>query len=202
VAGNVDRSLTVQVGDVQARAAVAAHGYVFDSESGSDDGSWIQFTMRELVDVPDPVLPQGFRFRAAEDVSVAEALQAHRNAWPSSRLTEAALDRVQQTWPYRGDLHVLIEAPDGTLAASAITWLDEATRTAEFEPVGTHRDFRRQGLGAALQLHGMQLARAAGATRMLVACAGAPARPAARDLYYGVGFREFTRDLPQIKVAT
>ena len=202
VAGDVDRTLTVQIGDDQARAAVAAHGYAFDTESGSDDGSWIQFNARELVDVPDPVLPQGFRFRAAEDVSVADALEAHRSAWPSSRMTEASLERVQQTWPYRADLHVLIEAPDGTLAASAIIWLDEATRTAEFEPVGTHREFRRQGLGAALQLHGMQRAQAAGATRMLVACLGAPAHPSARNLYYGVGFREFTRDLPQIKVAT
>jgi hypothetical protein len=56
-------------------------------------------------------------------------------------------------------------------------------------------------LGTALQLHGMHLARAAGATRMLVACPGAPARPAARNMYYGVGFRELTRDLPHIKAA-
>jgi GNAT superfamily N-acetyltransferase len=95
----------------------------------------------------------------------------------------------------------LVEAPDGTLAATAIIWLDEVTRTAEFEPVGTHREFRRQRLGTALQLHGMHLAKAAGATRMLVACLGAQAHPAARNMYYGVGFREFTRDVPQIKTA-
>lgn len=47
----------------------------------------------------------------------------------------------------------------------------------------------------------MHLARAAGADRMLVACLGAPAHPAARNMYYGVGFRELTRDLPQVKVA-
>jgi GNAT superfamily N-acetyltransferase len=111
----------------------------------------------------------------------------------------AALERVRGTWPYRADLHVLVEAPDGTLAATAIGWLDDSTRTAEFEPVGIYRDFRRQGLGTALQLYGMQRARAAGANRMFVACLGAPAHPAARNLYYGVGFREFTRDLPQIR---
>ncbi|MGA5560099.1 GNAT family N-acetyltransferase [Streptomyces platensis] len=42
-------------------------------------------------------------------------------------------------------------------------WLDEANRTAEFEPVGTHPDYRRLGLGRALLLHGMHLARDAGA---------------------------------------
>jgi hypothetical protein len=56
-------------------------------------------------------------------------------------------------------------------------------------------------LGTALQLYGMHRARAAGANRMLVACLGAPAHPAARNMYHGVGFRELSRDLPQIKVA-
>ena len=201
VAGGVDQLLTVQSADVPAQAAVAAHGYAFDAEAGGDDGSWVQFNARALTDVPDPVLPEGFRFRTAADVSVADAVKAHRDAWQSASLTGAAFARVQRTWPYRADLHVLIAAPDGTLAATAIIWLDEATQTAEFEPVGTHPDFRRRGLGTALQLHGMHLARTAGANRMLVACLGAPTHPAARTLYHGVGFRELTHDLPQIKAA-
>lgn len=201
VAGDVDRLLTVQSADRQAHAIVAAHGYEFDAETGSDSGSWTQFNVRDLTDVPDPVLPKGFRFLTAENVSVADAVKAHRDAWRPSSFTEAAFERVRRTWPYRADLHALIEAPDGALAATAIIWLDDSTRTAEFEPVGTHRDFRRRGLGAALQLYGMHLARAAGANRMLVACLGAPAHPAARNMYHGVGFRALTRDLPQIKVA-
>ncbi|KUM27742.1 GCN5 family acetyltransferase [Mesorhizobium loti] len=201
VAGGGDRLLTVQSADAQAQAIVAAHGYAFDAKAGSDNGPWVQFNMRELTDVPDPALPDGFRFLAAQDVPAADAVNAHRAAWHTSSFTEGAFERVRRTWPYRADLHVLIAAPDGTLAATAIIWLDEATQTAEFEPVGTHRDFRRRGLGTALQLHGMQLARSAGAKRMLVACLGAPAHPEARNMYYGVGFRPLTRDLPQIKVA-
>ncbi|OWJ67912.1 GNAT family N-acetyltransferase [Inquilinus limosus] len=201
VAARADRSMLVQSGDARAQAIVAAHGYAFDAEAGADDGSWVQFNARDLTEVPAPVLSEGFRFLTAADVPAAAAVQAHRDAWHPSSLTEAAFERVRRTWPYRADLHPLVAAPDGTLAATAIIWLDEATRTAEFEPVGTHRDFRRLGLGTALQLHGMHLARAAGATRMLVACLGAPGHPAARDLYYGVGFRPFTRDLPQIKAA-
>ncbi|GAA3566459.1 hypothetical protein GCM10022222_57920 [Amycolatopsis ultiminotia] len=202
VAGDVDRLLTLQAADVRAEAIAAAHGYVFDAETGSDEGNWTQGNVRELTDLPDPVLPAGFRFRTAEDVSVADAVEVHRAAWPSPGLTEAAFERVRRTWPYRADLHVLIEAPEGALAATAIIWLDDVTGVAEFEPVGTHRQFRRQGLGTALQLHGMHRARAAGANRMLVACLGAPAHPAARNLYHGVGFRELTRDLPQIKAAS
>lgn len=201
VAGNVDRLLTIQSADVAAQAIVAAHGYVFDAEAGGDDGSWVQFNMRELADVPAPALPAGFRFVTATDVAAADAVKVHRDAWHSSAFNDVAFERVRRTWPYRADLHVLVAAPDGALAATAIIWLDKATQTAEFEPVGTHPDFRRRGLGTALQLHGMRLARAAGARLMLVACRGAPAHPAAREMYYGVGFRAFTRDLPQIKVA-
>jgi hypothetical protein len=43
--------------------------------------------------------------------------------------------------------------------------------------------------------------RDAGATHMTVACLGAPGHPKARGLYYGVGFRPFTRDAPLIKPA-
>lgn len=200
-ARGVDRLLTVQSADEKAQAIVAAHGYAFDTQAGSDDGSWVQFNMRELTDVPVPMLPEGFRFVTANDVPLEDTIKAHRDAWPLSSLGHTAFERVRRTWPYRSDLHVLVEAPDGTLAATAIIWLDEVTRTAEFEPVGTHRDFRRQGLGTALQLHGMHLARAEGAKLMLVACLGAPAYPAAREMYYGVGFRALTRDLPQIKRA-
>ncbi|MGI8415264.1 MAG: GNAT family N-acetyltransferase [Nakamurella sp.] len=83
--------------------------------------------------------------------------------------------------------------------STAIIWLDDVTHTAEFEPVGTHQEYRRQGLGSALLTHGMQLARAAGADQLLVACLGAAAYPAARDLYSGVGFRKLTCELPHVK---
>ena len=198
-AGGVDQLLAIQSADRAAQAIIPGHGYVFDAEAGADDGSWVQFNRRELTDLPDPVLPDGFRFVMAKDVSPAHAVKAHRDAWQSSSFSEAAFERVQHTWPYRGDLHLLVEAPDGTLAATAIIWLDDATQTAEFEPVGTHQAFRRQGLGTALQAYGLQLAKAAGAKLMLVACLGAPAHPAARNMYYGVGFQPFSHDLPQIK---
>ena len=82
------------------------------------------------------------------------------------------------------------------LVDEVIGWYD-----AVFEPVGTHPGYRRQGLGTAMLRHGMHLAREAGAAHMTVACFGAPGRPQARGLYYGVGFRPFTRDAPLIKPA-
>jgi GNAT superfamily N-acetyltransferase len=177
----------------------AAHGYETDPESLGDTGSWTQLNTRNLDEIEQPALPDGFRFRNADEVGPQAAVQAHVDAWAPSSYTVEAYEGVRRTPPYRGDLHVLVEAPDGTMAASAIMWLDAANRTAEFEPVGTHPDHRRSGLGRAMLLHGMHLARAAGASHMTVACLGAPGHPAAKGLYYSVGFRPITRDVSLIK---
>ena len=149
-----------------------------------------------------PVLPAGFRFRTAGKAGPKAAVQAHLDAWAPSTYTAEGYQGVRQTAAYRGDLHILVEAPDATMASSTIMWLDEANKTAEFEPVGTHPGYRRLGLGRAMLLHGMHLARAAGATHMTVACLGAPGPPRARGLYCSVGFREFTRDAPLIRTTT
>jgi GNAT superfamily N-acetyltransferase len=149
--------------------------------------------------VEPPALPDGFRFRTADEAGPQAAVQAHLDAWSPSGYTAKAYESVRQTAAYRGDLHILVEAPNGTMASSTIMWLDEANKSAEFEPVGTHPGYRRLGLARAMMLHGMHRARAAGATHMTVACLGAPGHPEARGLYYGLGFHELSRDAPLIK---
>ena len=124
------------------------------------------------------------------------------DAWAPSAYTAQSYEDVRQTAAFCGGLHVLVEAPDGTMAASTIMWLYEANKTLEFEPVGTHPGYRRLGLARTLMLHGMHLARVAGATHATVVCEGAPGHPAARGLYYGLGFRELSRDAPLIKTKT
>jgi GNAT superfamily N-acetyltransferase len=176
----------------------AAHGYATDPAALGDDGSWTQLNERDLTEVDQPILPDGFRFRTADEAGPEAAVQAHLDAWAPSTYTAEGYQGVRQTAAYRGDLHLLVEAPDGTMASSTIMWLDDANKTAQFEPVGTHPGYRRLGLARAMLLHGMHLARAAGATHMPVACLGAPGHPQARGLYYSVGFREVTRDAPLI----
>jgi GNAT superfamily N-acetyltransferase len=147
-----------------------------------------------------PVIPLSrSRFRTADEAGPQAAVQAHLDAWAPSTYSAAAYQGVRQTTAYRGDLHFLVEAPDAAMAASTILWLDEANQTAEFEPVGTHPDYRRRGPGRAMLLHGLRRARAAGATHATVACLGAPGHPRARGLFYSVGFRELSRDAPLIK---
>lgn len=197
-AAGLERTVVPGAADEFGLSRWAAHGYEPDPSAAD---SWTQLNERDLTELADPVLPAGFRFRTADEAGPAAVVQAHVDAWPRSAYTLESYEGVRRTPPYRGDLHVLVEAPDGTMAASAIMWLDEANRTAEFEPVGTHPDHRRRGLGRALLLHGMHRVKAAGATHMTVACLGAPEHPRARGLYYSVGFRELCRDAPLLKPA-
>ncbi len=201
-AAGTERTVAPSAADGFALKRWAAHGYEPDPASLGDAGSWTQLNQRDLTEVAQPVLPDGFRFRTADEAGPEAAVQAHVDAWAPSTYTAEGYQGVRQTAAYRGDLHLLVEAPDGTMASSTIMWLDEANRTAEFEPVGTHPGYRRRGLARAMLLHGMQLARAAGATRMTVACLGAPGHPQARGLYSSVGFRELSRDAPLIKPKT
>ena len=200
-AGDLERSVLPGAADEFALERWAAHGYETDPGALGDQGSWTQLNERDLDEIEEPVLPKGYRFRTADEAGPEAAVRAHVAAWAPTAYTVAGYEGVRRTPAYRGDLHVLVESPDGTMAASAILWLDEVNKTVEFEPVGTHPEHRRRGLGRALMLHGMHRARAAGARHATVACLGAPGHPRARGLYFGVGFRELSRDTPLIKTA-
>jgi ribosomal protein S18 acetylase RimI-like enzyme len=200
-AAGLERTVIASAADEFALKRWAAHGYQTDLAALGDAGSWTQLNVRDLTDVAQAALPAGFRFRTAGQAGPAAAVRAHVDAWAPSTYTAEGYQGVRRTAAYRDDLHILVEAPDGTMASSTIMWLDEANKTAEFEPVGTHPEYRRRGLARAMLLHGMHLARAAGATQATVACLGAPGHPRARGLYYSVGFRELTRDAPLIKTS-
>ena len=200
-ADGLERTVLPGAADKYGLERWAAHGYRPDPDSLGDTGSWTQLNERDLADLEKPVLPDGFRFRTAAEAGPAAAFQAHLDAWGVTAYTPEGYEGVRATPAYRGDLHFLVEAPDGTMAASTIMWLDEANKTVEFEPVGTHPGYRRLGLGRAMLLYGMDRARAAGAAHATVACLGAPGHPSARGLYYSIGFREISRDMPLLKPA-
>ncbi|MCU7722551.1 GNAT family N-acetyltransferase [Actinoplanes sp. KI2] len=202
VAAGLERTAVPTTADEVALRRWAAHGYATDVAALGDTGDWTQLNERDLTDVEQPVLPAGFRFRTAGEAGPEAAVRAHVDAWAPSGYTAESYAGVRQTAAYRSDLHVLVQAPDGTMAASTIMWLDPRNATVEFEPVGTHPAYRRLGLARAMMLHGMHLARAAGATHATVVCLGAPGRPVARALYYGLGFRELSRDAPLIKTGS
>ncbi|MFB7274559.1 hypothetical protein [Streptomyces sp. NPDC056244] len=76
----------------------AAHGYETDPASLGDTGYWTQLNERDLTDVEQPVLPDGFRFRTADEAGPEAAVRAHLDAWvPSTYTAEGRLRRREQT---------------------------------------------------------------------------------------------------------
>jgi ribosomal protein S18 acetylase RimI-like enzyme len=151
---------------------------------------------RSLSELEEPSLPAGYRLATmAEHGDFASRSAAHRTAFSPSRFTDEVYAVVRETWPYRADLDCVVVAPDGSVAAYALAWLDEVNRLGEFEPVGTHEDHRGLGLGRAVNLFALRRLRDEGATEALVQCRGDDAYPIPRKLYESVGFEELWRTL-------
>jgi ribosomal protein S18 acetylase RimI-like enzyme len=83
---------------------------------------------------------------------------------------------------------VVVESPDGQVAAFTTSWLDELNHTGHLEPVGTHRDFRRRGLARAAMLEAMR--RLADAGMRTVTITHDAENVPARRLYESLGFRK------------
>ncbi len=97
VAAGLDRTVTPQAADEFGLNRWAAHGYQTDPASVGDTGSWSQLNERDLIGVPDPVLPGGFRFRNAEEAGPEAAVQAHVDAWAPSTYTAEGYEGVRKT---------------------------------------------------------------------------------------------------------
>jgi mycothiol synthase len=122
----------------------------------------------------------------ADEEEWAERVQLHQTVWAPSRVTLEAYRRLRAAPIYRPDLDLVAVASDGMFAAYAIVWYDPSSRVGEFEPVGTHPDFRRRGIGRAVMLEGLHRLRTLGARQALVSSSAD--NPASIRLYESVGF--------------
>jgi mycothiol synthase len=142
----------------------------------------------EINSIKVPPLPEGFSFRSARGIEDAAALAAvHNGAFNPTNWTPELYQKVMESPGYAPERELVIQAPDGTFVAFAVTWHDHLNRTGLFEPVGTHRDYQRRGLGKALMLYGLQQMAAAGMKIASVAHFGD--NEAARGLYQACGFK-------------
>lgn len=140
------------------------------------------------LDEDTPALPAGYRIRplAGRDEFPAR-VALHRAAFPTSTLTVAKYERLLTVPHYRFEGDLVVEGPDGSLAAFALCWSDPQGGVAEFEPVGTHPDHRRLGLARALVATGLR--RAPDERIRLVQVYSDAGEAAAEALYASVGFR-------------
>ncbi len=156
-----------------------------------DEGLFFLHLARDLDRLPDPEPPVGYSIRPAADLD--RRVCAQQAAFAGSTLTREKYERLTQTWPYRPELDLVAEAPDGSFAAFCTAWLDDENRVGELEPVGTDPAHGRRGLARAACLAALHALRAQGAERAIVYARGDDAYPAPRALYGSLGFEEVGR---------
>ena len=138
--------------------------------------------------IATPILPAGFSVRGvAGEHEASNRAEAHRQAFHPSRITDEGYVKLMRMPEYDQELDVVTVAPDGTIAAYAMCWVDAENKTGEFEPVGARTDYRRKGLTRAALLEGLRRMQARGAETSIV-CTNAD--NAAKGLYESVGFKQ------------
>jgi ribosomal protein S18 acetylase RimI-like enzyme len=164
-------------------------------------GEAFRYWHRRLDDLPAPQPPGDYVIRHVRgEEDVAARVAAHRDAFAPSKMTEAKHRAVMASPTYRPELDLIVDAPDGSIAAYCIVWLDEANAHGVFEPVGCHSAHRQRGLTKAVMYEGMRRIRDMGAATASVL--SHPSEVAANRLYASVGFTDLDMNRYWVKSLT
>jgi mycothiol synthase len=141
---------------------------------------------RELPKVP---LPEGFTLRIVEASDAFQRARSQHLAFEAELPFEAYLDKYRHFMAspgYTRGRDWIVAIPDGRVASFCIAWSDRASRIGQIDPVGTHPEFQRKGLGKAVMAAGLRDLQSAG-MRIARICVQA-GNAAAIGLYEGLGF--------------
>ena len=119
------------------------------------------FLLGSLADLAPPPLP-----------AVAECI---RRAFDSQHDLEASLRRLQSNPMYRPELSVFAQGPDGTIAAYCRGTVDSENGVCGIDPVCTHPDYQRLGLGKAVVQSCLATQRSLGGRFAYIGSAAEPA---------------------------
>jgi mycothiol synthase len=163
-----------------------------------------QYRRRLEGPVPVPELPEGYHVRRmAGERELNTRAAASQSAFASPMDAEGYRRRYlgfMRSPVYRPELDIVAIAPDGNIASFCNGWLDFSNRVGLFEPVGTHPDYQRLGLGRAVLAEGMRRMMAYG-MRDVIVCAESGNMPA-QGLYQRAGFQPERRLLTYTKPLT
>ena len=142
-----------------------------------------------------PALPDGFSLRSSrgEEDARLRSVASHA-AFGSTKPFEEYWPRTlrfMRSPVYVPEHEIFVTAADGQVASYCIIWTDELNKIGLFEPVGTHPDFQRKGLGKSLLFEGLRRLKSEG-MRDASICVEST-NPAAIHLYESVGFQKVKR---------
>lgn len=146
---------------------------------------------RSLDDLPMIPLPAGFTVQGVKTLADGKlrAQVTHGAFCPHANWESHWAEYAQfiSSAVYDSERDLLIRSPDGRGAAACTLWFDPLNEVGLFEPVATHPDFQRLGLGKAVMAEGLRRMKAAGMKQAILGFD--PNNVAARALYTSLGFR-------------
>ncbi|MCI0609675.1 MAG: GNAT family N-acetyltransferase [Anaerolineae bacterium] len=169
-----------------------------------EQGHFVHFKRSLFGPLDGPALPEGFSLRTSrgqEDARLRSVIS--HAAFGSSKPFEEYWPRTlrfMQSAVYVPEHEIFVVSPNGEIAAFCIIWTDELSKIGHFEPVATHPNFQRMGLGKSLLFEGMRRLKSEGMNEADV-CTNDDNAPAIR-LYESVGFQKAKRLLTYRKKRT
>lgn len=169
-----------------------------------EQAHFIQFRRSLSGPLDGPPLPEGFSLRTSrgpEDARLRSVTShaAFGSGKPFEEYWPRTL-RFMQSPVYVPEHEIFVISPNGEVAAFCIVWTDERSKVGNFEPVATHPNFQRMGLGKSLLFEGMRKLKSEGMSEADVGTNHDNA-PAIR-LYESVGFQNAKRLLTYRKKRT
>lgn len=147
------------------------------------------------VAIPPSHLAEGFEVRSCRGIpEVAARAKAQYGAFKSSAPYERYLERFTNfihSPVYDPELDIVAGSTHGEIGAFCIVWIDPINQVGMFEPVGTHPEFQRKGLGKAVMQEGLRRLQERGMRSAIVSAD--EDNPAAIKLYESVGFQMINR---------
>jgi len=149
--------------------------------------------LNETISIQQP--DEAVELRSCRGIpEVVSRATAQYGAFASPAPFERYLQRFEafmHSPAYYCDLDIVAVTADGRIGAFCLVWLDPVNGVGLFEPVGTHPDFQRQGLGKAVMMEGIRRMQVRGMKQAIVSTYE-DNDPALR-LYETLGFRQVAR---------
>ena len=134
----------------------------FKSQANIGEDSLSKMLLRRSIQTPVEIYqpPAGFVIRPLKGESeIEQYVELHRSIFESKNMTVDWRRRILTQPAYKPELDIVVESPNGRLAAFCIGWISENYLDGRVEPLGCHKDFRRYALGRVAlseELHRLQ----------------------------------------------
>lgn len=130
--------------------------------------------LRDLEQSPPIIpLPKDYSVHTMlESVDLEEKISCMTSAFQSEPYPRQIYETMQRAPSYRPELDLFTRDADGAISSFCIIWVDDGLDIAYFEPVGTHPDHQRRGLGRTTLNEGLRRLRDIGTKKAYVGASG------------------------------